>query len=166
MLPDSSKERRGCLTRYQNTYQMVSGNDKITCCRPNTSREPIYADLAVRYDLLMNGSLSREARYATLVHELAHLYCGHLGTPNDKWWPDRRGLDHDVREFEAESVTYLVCSRFGIDNPSEQYLSGFVGKHEQVPSISLECVLKTAGLIENMSSQKMKARKQADETAT
>jgi hypothetical protein len=34
-----------------------------------------------RYELLLNSNLSREARYATLVHELGHLYCGHLGTP-------------------------------------------------------------------------------------
>jgi hypothetical protein len=51
---------------------------------------------------LLNSNLSAEARYATLVHELAHLYCGHLGTLNDKWWPDRRGLPHAAREFEAK----------------------------------------------------------------
>lgn len=124
-------------------------------------RKPIFADIPIRYDLLINGKLSREAQYATIVHELAHLYCGHLGTPNDKWWPDRRGLNHNVREFEAESVAYLVCSRSNIDNPSEQYLSGYVGTQEQVPSISLECVMKAAGLIETMSQQKMKPRKQA-----
>src|SRR5207248_2429484 len=61
-----------------------------------------------------NSNLSAEARYAILVHELAHLYCGHLGTPNDKWWPDRRGLPHVAREFEAESVCFLVCERLGI----------------------------------------------------
>ena len=128
-------------------------------------RKPIFTDLPVRYDLLINGKLSREAQYATIVHELAHLYCGHLGTPNNKWWPDRHGLDYDVREFEAESVAYLVCSRCDIHNPSDQYLSGYVGEQRQVPSISLDCVMKTAGLIETMSRQRMKPRKRSKEDA-
>src|SRR2546429_8645100 len=56
--------------------------------------EPKYVDVPLRYALLLSSSLSAEARYVTLVHELGHLYCGHLGTPDDKWWPDRRGLAH------------------------------------------------------------------------
>jgi hypothetical protein len=121
-------------------------------------RRPVFLDIPVRYDLLANVDLSREAQYATIVHELAHLYCGHLGTPDDRWWPDRRGLSHDVLEVEAESVTYLVCTRAGLDNPSEQYLAGYVGRQEQVPSISLECVMKAAGLIEQMSRERMEPR--------
>jgi hypothetical protein len=125
----------------------------------NQHRNPVFIDIPIRYDLLVNEKLGREAQYATLVHELAHLYCGHLGTPNSKWWPDRRGLSHEVREFEAESVTYLVCSRIGVDNPSEQYLSNYVGANEKVPALSLDCVMKADGLVETMSQQKMKPRK-------
>jgi hypothetical protein len=29
-------------------------------------------------------------------------------------------LSHDVREFEAESVSYLVCNRLGIDTASDE----------------------------------------------
>lgn len=126
------------------------------------SRNPIYENILVKYDLLINQKLSREAKYATIVHELAHLYCGHLGTPNNKWWPDRRGLSHEVNEFEAESVAFLVCLRADIDTPSEQYLSGYVKRQDQVPTISLECVMKAAGLIETMSNQKMKPRIKAE----
>lgn len=132
------------------------GSDKM--------RKPIFEDMPVKYDLLCSGKLSREAQYATIVHELAHLYCGHLGSPNKKWWPDRRGLSHAVREFEAESVAYLVCSRSGIDTPSEQYLSGYVAKQEHVPKISLECVMKAGGLVETMSQHIMKPRKQLEPT--
>ncbi len=35
----------------------------------------------VRYELLLNAKHSPEQKYATLAHELAHLYCGHLGSP-------------------------------------------------------------------------------------
>jgi hypothetical protein len=116
-------------------------------------------DVPVRYEMLLSSSLSREARYATLVHELAHLYCGHLGTPNDFWWRDRRGLIEAVREFEAESVCYLVCGRAGIDNPSDKYLAAYLSKYQQVPDISLESVMAAAGLIEKMGSGRLKPRK-------
>jgi hypothetical protein len=125
----------------------------------NRDGEPIYTSISVRYNLVLNKNLSREAIYATMVHELAHLYCGHLGTPNKKWWPDRRGLTEEVREFEAESLTYLLCGRLGIDNPSERYVSGYLKQRQGVPAISLECVMKSAGLIEKMGHMCLKVRK-------
>jgi hypothetical protein len=121
--------------------------------------KPRYKEIPVQYELLFSGKLSSEAIYATLVHELAHLYCGHLGTPNKKWWPNRFGLSHTTEEFEAESVAYLVCARLGIENPSAAYLSGFVKTKEKLPEISLECVVKAAGLIENMGKMSLKPRK-------
>jgi len=120
---------------------------------------PRHEEFLVQYELLFSGKLSRESRYATLVHELAHLYCGHLGTPNKKWWPNRLGLSHAAVEFEAESIAYLICARLGIENPSAAYLSGFVKENEQLPKISLECVMKAAGLIENMGKRRLKPRK-------
>ena len=102
--------------------------------------------------------LSCEAHYTTPVHELGQLYCGDLGTPNDKWWPDRRGLIKTIREFEAESVCYLVCGRAGIDNPSDKYLAGYIGQNSRVPEISLECVMAAAGLIEKMGRERLKPR--------
>lgn len=115
----------------------------------------------LRYELELDEAASRASRYASLARELAHLYCGHLGTPNERWWPDRRGLCHQIREFEAESVAYLVCARCGIDNPSEWYLAGYVGEHEQVPQISLECITRASGLIEAMGRDKLKPREPA-----
>ena len=90
------------------------------------------------------------------------LYCGHLGTPNEKWWPDRRGLTHELRVFEAESVCFLVCQRLGIDNPSEKYLSGYLRNGAETPSIRLECVMKSSGLIEQMSRTRLKLRKERE----
>ncbi len=107
--------------------------------------------------------MDRESRYATFVHELAHLYCGHLGSPNKKWWPDRRGLTKIVVEFEAESVSYLVCARQGIESPSEAYLASYVNNRDKVPPISLECVMKAAGLLETMGRERLKPRKKNNE---
>jgi hypothetical protein len=121
--------------------------------------KPEHIRVPLRYELLLNSKLSAEARYATLVHELAHLYCGHLGTPNEKWWPDRRGGGKIEVEFEAESACYLVCTRLGLDNPSEEYLAGYVEANEKTPQISLDCVMKAAGLIESMGARRLLARK-------
>ena len=121
--------------------------------------EKTYVDVPLRYELLLNGNHEAEEKYATLAHELGHLYCGHLGTPDQKWWPDRRGLPHELREFEAESVCYLVCTRLGIDSPSEEYLGSFFKTSAEVPDISLECVLKAAGLIEQMGNSRLGLRK-------
>jgi hypothetical protein len=123
---------------------------------------PEHVTVPLRYELLLNSKHSEEAKYATVAHELGHLYCGHLGTPNDKWWPDRRGLPHEVREFEAESVCYLVCARLGIDNPSETYLGGYLKENAETPAISLDCIMKAAGLIEQMGRERLKPRKEKE----
>lgn len=123
------------------------------------NRKPIFVEVLVRYCIVINENLSREAQYATLIHELAHLYCGHLGTPNKKWWPDRRGLDKQVMEFEAESISYLICKRLGIESTSDQYLALYMKLNQEVPSISFECVMKVSGLIEQMGNQHLKPRK-------
>jgi hypothetical protein len=122
-------------------------------------KNPVFHYVPVLYNMTINENLSKEAKFATIVHELAHLYCGHLGTPDPKWWPDRRGLSYTVREFEAESVTYLVCTRAGLDNPSAEYLSSFFNQHDDTPQISLDCVMKSAGYIENICNKKMQLRK-------
>lgn len=125
--------------------------------------ETEYVDVPLRYELVLNRKHSSEAKYATLAHELGHLYCGHLGTPNSKWWPDRRGLTEQEREFEAESVCYLVCQRLGLDNPSAAYLSQYVSHNESIPDISVDCVMKAAGLVEQMGATRLRPRKDRDE---
>ena len=116
-------------------------------------------EVPIRYDIVINEALSDETKYASTVHELAHLYCGHLGTPNIRWWPSRTGLKESVEEFEAEATSYLVCKRIGIYSPSEKYLIHYVENNETIPSISLNIILKSAGLIERMSNQKLPLRK-------
>ena len=121
--------------------------------------EPEYVQVPLQYELVLNFSHSPEAKYATLVHELAHLYSGHLGTPNPKSWPDRRGLPENVREFEAESVCYVICSRLGIENPSEKYLADYFDDFAETPPISFESVMVAAGLIEQMGRKRLPPRK-------
>ena len=123
------------------------------------ARRPTYVDVPVGYDLLVNAEHTPEEQYATVAHELAHLYCGHLGSPDPKWWPDRRGLQKDAIEFEAESISYIVCARRGIRTSSAGYLASYVERNAEVPPISLELVMKTAGLIESMTTKRLKPRR-------
>jgi hypothetical protein len=67
----------------------------------------------------------------------------------------------NAREFEAESITHLVCTRLGLDNRSDKYLSGYLDSDGQVPAISLDLVMKNAWLIEKMAKNKMPLRKKA-----
>lgn len=121
-------------------------------------RKPRRIRVPLRYELFVNRALATESRFATVAHELAHLYCGHLGTPDGRWWPDRRHVPSDAMELEAESVAYLVCRRFGVDSASAAYLAGYLRDSKQLPNISLERVMVAAGLIEAMSKRAMPPR--------
>ena len=120
---------------------------------------PKYQKVNVTFDLLVNNALSPEATYVAIAHELAHLYCGHIGTVNKTWWPDRQGLIERVSEFEAECTAYLVCNRLGLKLPSDSYLYRYLKNNNQIPDISLECVMKSAGLIESMGERRLPPRK-------
>ncbi len=157
--------RDGIRVAQENAGSLSAGS--IQTVKPGQSipflirRNPKHEYLSVplRYGILLNAKQSAETQYATLAHELAHLYCGHLGSPNQTWWPDRLGLPDSVRELEAESVCFLVCQRLGIENPSEKYLSTYVKDDDPLNRISLDCVIKAAGLIEQMGKERLTARK-------
>lgn len=51
-----------------------------------------------------------------------------------------------------------MCRRLGLETRSEQYLSGYINQNTETPDISLECVLKAAGLIEHMGRERMPLR--------
>jgi hypothetical protein len=113
----------------------------------------------VRYELVIDTGLSPSERYATLVHELGHLYCGHLGAPSPSWWPDRQTLDPSVREFEAEAVAFLACRRVDESARMPPYLTGYLDAHDQTPDgISLERIAKAAGDVVAMGESRLRPR--------
>jgi hypothetical protein len=120
--------------------------------RLNGKKIPVVAEIT------LNSNHPNETNYGTLTHELGHLYCGHVGSPNLKWWPDRRRLDRNACEFEAESVSYLVCGRAGLDTAAAEYLHGYLYANAEVPKISLDIVFKAAKRIEAMRLKDFKAR--------
>lgn len=53
------------------------------------------------------------------------------------------------REFEAETVAWLVCKRQGIENPSEEYLASYA-PHGEIPICSTDIIMKAVTEIEKM----------------
>lgn len=71
-----------------------------------------------RFIISINKNYDETNLFVTLCHELGHLLCQHLWYDTEKV----RKLTHEEKEFEAETVSWLVCKHFGINNPSEEYL--------------------------------------------
>jgi hypothetical protein len=103
-----------------------------------------------QYEIWLNQNLSPEVQFATLVHELGHLYLGHLGKDPTLEVPGRMGLSHSQEELEAEAVAYLVCHRIGIVPNSASYLSNFFSGQDKDPDFDLHEILKAAGKIEDI----------------
>jgi IrrE N-terminal-like domain len=108
------------------------------------------------YRVTVNDRLNERERFATIAHELGHIFCGHLGGCNsltvddEGGWPNRTDLEKHEREIEAEAVAYLVCSRGGIVPASVQYLRAHAGKAD-IRLINLDLIVRAAGRIERLA---------------
>ncbi|MBL9159966.1 MAG: ImmA/IrrE family metallo-endopeptidase [Verrucomicrobiales bacterium] len=107
----------------------------------------------------LNSKHCETQRFGTLAHELAHVFCGHLGITDEKLWANRGKLTQETEEFEAEAVAYLVCERFHVDTGSAAYLSSYLSKDAPLPDFSLEAILRATHLVEEMASGRVRVRK-------
>ncbi len=121
-----------------------------------------------KYLLRLNAAHDSAPRFATLAHELAHLFCGHLGKTVSDFWEKRDNLTLASRELEAEAVAYLVASRFKLNTASKKYLSLYLTPGVTLPPYSMEIILTAAGAVELMAKGKLpgkersRRRKEAD----
>ena len=112
--------------------------------RASGSKEANY------YQMSINRNHSAPVQFATLTHELGHLYLGHLGPDKAIDVPQRPSMTHTQKELEAESLAYLVCARNGVASKSETYLANYVNKNTTVDEIDLYRVMRAAGQVENL----------------
>ncbi|MFZ1426649.1 MAG: ImmA/IrrE family metallo-endopeptidase [Geminicoccaceae bacterium] len=89
------------------------------------------------YRTAINKNHAPATQFATLTHELAHLFLGHLGPDKDLSIPERRRPDLQMEELEAESVAFIVCQRNGIAPRSQTYLAQFVEYDMSVDDLDL-----------------------------
>jgi hypothetical protein len=61
------------------------------------------------YRMHINRNHPPPAQFATLAHELEHLFLGHLGHDKKLSVPDRKELGHAERELEAGEVSCQLC---------------------------------------------------------
>ncbi len=113
------------------------------------------------FKVVVNSSYTQINKYSTLIHELGHIYAGHLGAFDGSWWKARI-LSHESVEIEAESISYLVCKRMGLQTTSESYLSTYIKDHNQLPPISLDVILTVTGYIEHLGQGNFKPKKKSN----
>ena len=102
------------------------------------------------YVLSLNRNHAPAVRFVTLVHELGHLFLGHLGRDGMLGIPDRLGLGEAQRELEAESVAYILCGRHGVKPKSETYLAAFVKQDTTIGHLDIYQVMRAAGRVETL----------------
>lgn len=94
------------------------------------------------YLISVNAKSSKEQAFASICHELGHLFCYHLMPPVGTDWWTFRYLTSEQQEFEAEIVSYIICERYGIENQSWKYLSKWFDNDTEIPDISTERIFK------------------------
>ena len=140
----TSLERKNITVYHQDFGDSYAGN-----ISRGIDGQDKKGSLILRYQVSLNQNHTSVVQFSTLVHELGHLYLGHLGGNKKLKIPDRANLSHKQQEVEAESVAYLTCKRNGIEVESEKYLSNFVGGKE-LPSIHVYQIMRSVGQIEQL----------------
>ena len=108
------------------------------------------------YLILVDQTKSAENRYASLVHDLGRIFCGHLGIDSRAWWSDRRGLSTVSEAMEVESVTYLVGGRKGLKEVVKTRLPACGASNRELPRFSWNAILQVVGYIEEMGKSAWK----------
>lgn len=105
------------------------------------------------YSIRVSIGANTSVKFATIVHELGHLFCGHLRNCYGEKPTETasRNLSHEAKEFEAETVSWLVCRRLGVDNPSYRYLASYFCASKAIPQeVSVDEILKATRLVEQV----------------
>ncbi|TCN67677.1 ImmA/IrrE family metallo-endopeptidase [Acetobacteroides hydrogenigenes] len=104
----------------------------------------------LKYDIVVNRKDNQVVQFSTLIHELGHLFLGHLEERENEKYPLRFNLDKRLKELEAESVAYLFLKRLGLDVNSEDYLAIYNVEPKHLQEISVDLIVKAVGRIEGM----------------
>lgn len=110
-----------------------------------------------KLEINLNEYAPPAEQFATLLHELAHLFLGHTGhtglylqnKPRPITLPHRK-LSKAAEELEAETVSYLIMYKLGLETRSAEYIAGYINSNEILLEINYEIIIKTADKIEQL----------------
>ena len=151
--------------RLQRTTENASTHDLIqiepvTLSSTNSGFATISgARRGMKMRIAIHDKLDEPSRYGVLLHELAHIYLGHLRSDTDGWWPRRGDLDRDAMEVEAEAVAYIVSQRAGLQGSSSRYVSQYITDDFVLRAISLDMIAKVSGRLDEMGTHVLPKRK-------
>ncbi|MBE1603707.1 hypothetical protein [Actinopolymorpha pittospori] len=108
-------------------------------------RREVTLQVPVEFEIEVRESQDIASRLVTILHECAHVLCGHLGRGHSHTkWPDRSRGSKEVDEFEAETTAFVACRRVDPAAVFPPYLDGYLGNRSEVPDVSLETMLTAA----------------------
>jgi predicted metallopeptidase len=110
--------------------------------------------------IALKEGMSCEQNLAVLIHELGHLFLGHTGhevlrrkTKEGKEKEMKlikRNLSRTGEELEAETISFLICKKLGLETRAAEYLAGYISSEKDLEEFSYELVIKTADKIEQL----------------
>ncbi len=113
-------------------------------------RRAMTSEETTKYRMNVNRNHSMAVQFATIAHELGHMFLEHLGPDKKLNVPERPYTNQTKQELEAESVAYIVCARSGITSKSESYLTNYVNENTTVDNIDIYRVMRAAGQVETL----------------
>jgi hypothetical protein len=108
-------------------------------------------------EICLKEGMSNEENFAVLIHELSHLFLGHTGHKQIHYYGKekpsellQRILSRTAEELEAETISYLICHKLGLESRSAEYIAGYIKSDNDLIEFSYETVIKTADKIEKL----------------
>lgn len=142
------REKNAVRIEERNFGTLLAGNARRLQAVPSLEPSVATADWLIQ----LNQNHPIPTRFATLAHELGHIFCGHCGADPHGRWPDRSSLSEGEREAEAEAVAYLACARRGLDVASMDYLSERI-KGVDLKNVSVYAIFEAANRLETRMTE-------------
>ncbi len=112
-----------------------------------------------KLEIALKKGMSYEQNLAVLIHELSHLFLGHTGhlflrQKNKEIKLMQRKLTRSAEELEAETISFLICKKLGLETKAAEYLAGYITCDEDLENFSHELVIKVSDKIEELFLKK------------
>lgn len=108
-------------------------------------------------EIYLKEGMSPAENFSVLIHELAHLFLGHVGSVQLKHSTgakplviEGRTISTEKQELEAETISFLLCKKIDLQTSSAEYLAKFIKSEDDLLSFRYELVIKTADRIEKL----------------